>query len=266
MRSSACRRRSVVVVAGVVAREVVDRDDELVAHLRPPTSAPTTVEATTTRAGWHKKRSRPFFCSAPGQQAGLGQDLEAVADADHRAAGAGEGRHRLHHRREAGQGARAQVVAVGEAAREHDGVDRAELRVTVPEQRRPAPPAASAACTTSCSQLVPGKTTTPMRGATQIASSSSRLCSITGLASRRSASSVAVVRAAPSSGGVDLEAEGPAGPDVGDAVEAERGQRPLDRGALGVGDPGPQLHLHARPEPHGVAPYQSSSERPVTRS
>ena len=67
-------------------------------------------------------------------------------------------------------------------------------------------------------------------------------------------------------GRVHLEAEGAAGPHVRHAVEAERGQRPLDRRALGVGDPGPQLHLDARAEPHGVAPYQSSNERPVTRS
>ena len=90
---------------------------------------------------------------------------------------------------------------------------------------------------------------------------------MTGLASSRSASSVAVVRAAPSSARVDLEAEGAPGAHVGHPVEAERGQRPLDRGALGVGDAGPQLHLDARQEPHAlVAPYQSPSERPVTRS
>ena len=89
---------------------------------------------------------------------------------------------------------------------------------------------------------------------------------MTGLASRRSANSVAVVRAAPSSARVDLEAEGPAGPDVGHAFEAERRQRPLDRRTLRVGDPGPQLHLHTRPELHAFAPYQSANERPVTRS
>ena len=105
-----------------------------------------------------------------------------------------------------------------------------------------------------------------MRGATQIASSSSRLCSITGLASRRSASSVAVVRAAPSSGASTSKLKERPARTCGHAVEAERGQRPLDRRPLGVGDAGPQLHLDARPEPHGVAPYQSSNERPVTRS
>ena len=70
----------------------------------------------------------------------------------------------------------------------------------------------------------------------------------------------------PSSGGVHLEAEGPPGPHVVHAVEAERGQRPLDGGPFGIGDAGPQLHLDPRLEPHGVAPYQSSSESPVTRS
>ena len=26
------------------------------------------MDVTTRRAGWHKKRSRPFFCSAPGSR------------------------------------------------------------------------------------------------------------------------------------------------------------------------------------------------------
>ncbi len=40
------------------------------------------VAATCTRR-WCRGSCRPlFFCSAPGQQAGLGEDLEAVADAE----------------------------------------------------------------------------------------------------------------------------------------------------------------------------------------
>src|SRR3989304_3218615 len=47
-----------------------------------------------------------------GQQVRLAEDLEAVADADHRLAGLGVRRHRLHHRREGGDRPRTQVVAV----------------------------------------------------------------------------------------------------------------------------------------------------------
>ena len=71
---------------------------------------------------------------APGQQARLEQDLEAVADAEHRAAGVGERLHRGHHRREPGDRAGAQVVAVGEPAGQDDDVGRAERGVLVPDE------------------------------------------------------------------------------------------------------------------------------------
>ena len=61
-----------------------------------------------------------------GQQAGFHQDLEAVADAEHQAAVGGELLDRLHHRRKVGDGAAAQVIAVGEAAGQDDGIDIAE--------------------------------------------------------------------------------------------------------------------------------------------
>jgi hypothetical protein len=51
-----------------------------------------------------------------GQQAGLGEDLEAVADAEDQAAAGGKPLDRLHDRRKAGDGAGAQVIAVGKAA------------------------------------------------------------------------------------------------------------------------------------------------------
>ena len=70
------------------------------------------------------------------QQARLEQHLEAVADAEHRPAALGEGGHRRHDRRELRDGAGAQVVAVGEAAGQDDGVGAAEARVLVPHERR----------------------------------------------------------------------------------------------------------------------------------
>jgi hypothetical protein len=69
-----------------------------------------------------------------GQEARLAQHLEAVADAEHGTAVAGELDHRLHQRREARDRPHAQVVAVGEAARDDDGVDAAQVTVAVPEE------------------------------------------------------------------------------------------------------------------------------------
>ena len=71
-----------------------------------------------------------------GQDPGLGQDLEAVARAEHRAAGRGERLDRAHHRREARDRAGAQVVAVGEAAGQDHGVGAAKIVVGVPHETR----------------------------------------------------------------------------------------------------------------------------------
>ena len=88
---------------------------------------------------------------------------------------------------------------------------------------------------------------------------------MTGLASRRSAISSARPRAASSSGASTDEADGLPHAHAVDPVEAEGGQRPLDGGALGIGDPGAQPHLHEHLELHArrhlVAPYQSAKRR-----
>ena len=51
-----------------------------------------------------------------GKKPGFAQDLEAVADAEHEAAARRMGADRIHHGRAAGNGAAAQIIAVGEAA------------------------------------------------------------------------------------------------------------------------------------------------------
>ena len=71
-----------------------------------------------------------------GEQPGLAQHLEAVADPEHRPARLGELAHRPHRRREAGDRAAAQVVAVREAAREHDGADVGQPLRLVPDRDR----------------------------------------------------------------------------------------------------------------------------------
>src|SRR3970282_1715503 len=68
----------------------------------------------------------------PRQQPRLAQYLEAVADAQHQPALRRELPDRAHHRRVAGDGPRAQVVAVGEAPGEDDGVEVADFSRLVP--------------------------------------------------------------------------------------------------------------------------------------
>ena len=68
-----------------------------------------------------------------GQQAGFGEDLEAVADAEDEAAVVGELFHRLHHRAEPRDGAAAQIIAVAETAGHDDAVGVAEGIFLVPD-------------------------------------------------------------------------------------------------------------------------------------
>ena len=92
---------------------------------------------------------------------------------------------------------------------------------------------------------------------------------MTGLASSRSATTVARDSASAWSLGVHVEPERLAGPHSGHPADAEGGQGPLDGGTLRVGDPVPQLHLdHHRVarRSHRQAPYQSASRSPQTRS
>ena len=65
---------------------------------------------------------------------GLAQDLEAVADAERRHPLASRVDDLGHHRREASDRTAAQVVAVREAARQHDRVDPLEVDIAVPQR------------------------------------------------------------------------------------------------------------------------------------
>src|SRR5207253_843180 len=60
----------------------------------------------------------------------------AVTDAEDETAVGGEAGDGAHHRREAGDGAAAQVVTVRESAGKHDRVDGRQLLVRVPDERR----------------------------------------------------------------------------------------------------------------------------------
>jgi len=69
-----------------------------------------------------------------GEQAGLSEDLEAVADAQDQAASGCKALDRLHDGREAGDGAGAQVIAIGKAAGNQDCINALKILGVVPEE------------------------------------------------------------------------------------------------------------------------------------
>ena len=70
-----------------------------------------------------------------GQQVGFAENLETVANADDGFAQGGEFGDRIHDGRETGDGAGAQVVAVGEAARQNERIERRKVRLFMPDAR-----------------------------------------------------------------------------------------------------------------------------------
>ncbi len=110
---------------------------------------------------WMKRRPA-FLGQRARQQVRLAQDLEAVADAEHRQPRRRR-RHQLgHHRREPGDRAAAQVVAVGEAAGEDHRVHAAQVPVGVPERDWHRPGVAHGAGRIGVVEE-PGNVTTPIR-------------------------------------------------------------------------------------------------------
>ena len=87
--------------------------------------------------------------------------------------------------------------------------------------------------------------------------------SMTGLARSRSATTVAWSRAVALVGGGDVEPEGLARPDPADPAQPEGGQRPLDGGALRVGDPLAQPDLHQHRELSRRAMVRHRTSRPA---
>src|SRR5207253_11255961 len=69
-----------------------------------------------------------------GEQSRFAQNLEAIADAQNQAAAVRELFHGLHHRRKAGDGASAQIVAVGKSAGQNDGVAIRKIFRLVPDE------------------------------------------------------------------------------------------------------------------------------------
>jgi hypothetical protein len=85
--------------------------------VRPSVGAKDDVAAEEVFAGIEEERS--------GEETGLGQNLKAVANAQHGPALPGKGRHLFHHRGESGDGTTPEVVTVAESARQDDVVTSA---------------------------------------------------------------------------------------------------------------------------------------------
>ena len=69
-----------------------------------------------------------------GEESALAEDLKAIADAEDGATGCSETFYRLHDRRELGDGSAAEIIAVGKASRNDDGVEACERGVLVPDE------------------------------------------------------------------------------------------------------------------------------------
>ena len=178
------------------------------------------------------------------QQPGLAQHLEAVADPQHGPALGCERRHRLHRRREARDRARAQVVAVAEAARDDDPVEAARS-VSSCQTSRASPTRSQARDGVALVAAARELEDADQRLRPVLASASSSTTSkssISGLASSfsQSASSWA-------GSSVSSSTRRPTR-TFGDALEPQRGQRPLHRLPLGIEDallrPDQHLGLH----------------------
>ena len=132
---------------------------------------------------------------------------------------------RLHRRREAGDRAGAQVVAVGEAAGDDDRVDAGEVGLLVPDQPRLADQRAGV-------QRVP-----LVAGAGELDDPEARHASLRSRSPRSAGWRELLAELGELRRVLGLELDHAADAHVLDALEAERRQRPLDRLALGVEDP-----------------------------
>ena len=179
-----------------------------------------------------------------GQQVGLAEDLEAVADAEHRQAAAGRLDDLGHHRREPGDRAAAEVVAVREAAGQDHRVDALEVVVAVPERDGLVAADADGALGVD---VVEGtgegddpdlhaRPSPAATSATEWSSTWTSKSSITGLESRVSAIWATSASSVVGDLAVDLELEPLALADVGHALEAQAGQGAEHGLALGVED------------------------------
>src|SRR4051812_20999971 len=132
---STLRLQAVQLIVGgeVAAAHVLDRDGETIS--RRELAAEYTVEVLGHQADLAADEAKALVRQkCAGQKPRLAEHLEAVADAEHRAAFGGEAADCLHRGREAGDRSGAQVVAVGEPAGDDHAIEVREVGLLVPDQ------------------------------------------------------------------------------------------------------------------------------------
>ena len=128
---------SVALVGDVPTLTVLERDEDLLARRRSRVVQAVLVVLDPQPLVPVEEVQVLVAHQRAGQQMRLAQDLEAVADAEHRHARAAASTIELHHRGEPGDRAAPQIVTVREPAGEDHRVDAAQIGVAVP-QRAPA--------------------------------------------------------------------------------------------------------------------------------
>jgi hypothetical protein len=81
-----------------------------------------------------RKAQRRIAKQHTGEQAGLDQNLEAIADAKDKTALRGKTRHFLHHGRETRNRATPEIVPVGKSPGKNHDIDTPQVRIFVPEE------------------------------------------------------------------------------------------------------------------------------------
>ena len=110
------------------------RADDLAAAVAPGEGAVRRFDPQVNLAADELEAGVPH--EDPRKEARLAQDLEAVADAEHRHAFVGRFGDRAHYRRARRDRSRAEVIAVRETAGQHDQVEPGECRFGVPHRGR----------------------------------------------------------------------------------------------------------------------------------
>src|SRR4051812_13989759 len=131
----ALERGERVAVCDVAALTVLERDDDLLPGRVP--GRPRRRRVLDPQALVAADELAVVVADErPRQQVALAQNLKAVADSEHRHAGVGGRDDVLHHRREPGDRAAAQIVAVREAAGQDDRLDAFEVVLAMPQRDR----------------------------------------------------------------------------------------------------------------------------------
>ncbi len=161
---------------GEVAAVVVLHGD--LEACRPATAPGSQADSRWTRrpTSWQRNWRCAFGRSTPGSRPASVSTWKPLQMPEHRAARSASSAHGGHHRRERGQRARPQIVAVAEPAGDDHRVGAAQVGVGVPDPHRLGRPRARSPAARRGRRTSPGKATTPTRTLTRRPGERSSAC------------------------------------------------------------------------------------------